>query len=382
MAGYAYGRKVRLEEANLRAAFGPAYDAYRQETWASLPGLVRRAQLIRKAGGTSPEEGMRIITLEEHYRSKLVDAALPQAGNFFSAMNANEEMAKRLPKLSDLGKQRIADMDEAGIDLQVLSHTVPSPELLEQARAVPLARRVNDEMAEAVRRYPKRFAAFATLPVADPAASAEELERTVKQLGFKGAMINGIPQGRFLDDPFFTPIFERAEVLDVPLYLHPAPPPEAVRKAYFSGLEPGLGHMLSIAGWGWHAEQGLHTIRLIATGMFDRFPKLQIIIGHMGEMIPFFLARIDAVVTPAAKDLKKSVADYFHSNVHITTSGIFTAPPLYLALEVVGADRILFSVDYPYSSNETGRAFLDKLSLSPADFEKITHGNAERLLKL
>jgi hypothetical protein len=245
-----------------------------------------------------------------------------------------------------------------------------------------LAQRVNDEAAEAVRRYPKRFAAFATLPVADPIASAEELERTVKQLGFKGAMINGMTQGRFLDDPFFTPIFERAEALDVPLYLHPAPPPEGVQKAYFSGLEPGLAHMLSIAGWGWHAEQGLHTIRLIATGVFDRFPKLQIIIGHMGEMIPFFLARINAVVTPAAKGLKKSVADYFHSNVHITTSGIFTAPPLYLTLEVVGADRILFSVDYPYSSNEMGRAFLDKLSLSPADFAKITHGNAERLLKL
>ena len=328
---------------------------------------------------------MRTITLEEHYRSKHVEAVLPEATNFFGPMNsANEEMGKRLAKLSNLGEQRIADMDRAGIDVQVLSHTVPSPELLEPARAIPLAQHVNDEMAEGVRRYPKRFAAFATLPVSDPAAAATELERTVKQLGFKGAMINGITQGRFLDDPFFRPIFERAEALDVPLYLHPAPPPEAIDKVYFSGLEPGLGRVLSIAGWGWHAEQGLHTLRLIATGVFDRFPKLQIIIGHMGEMIPFFLARIDAVVTPMAKmsGLKKSVADYFHSNVHITTSGLFTAPPLYLALEVVGADRILFSVDYPYSSNELGRAFLNKLSLSPADFEKITHGNAERLRKL
>jgi predicted TIM-barrel fold metal-dependent hydrolase len=200
-------------------------------------------------------------------------------------------------------------------------------------------------------------------------------------MGFKGAMINGITQGRFLDDPFFIPLLERAEALDVPLYLHPAPPPEAIEKTYYSGLEAGLARILSIAGWGWHAEQGLHTIRLIAAGVFDRFPKLQIIIGHMGEMIPFFLARINAVVTPAAK-LKRSVADYFHSNVHITTSGIFTAPPLYLALEVVGADRILFSIDYPYSTTEQGRKFLDQLALSPADFEKITHGNAERLLKL
>lgn len=326
---------------------------------------------------------MRLITLEEHYRSPQVDAEIGEAGNNFRSMNsAGEQIAKRLEKLTDLGEPRIADMDRAGIDLQVLSHTVPSPEILEPARAIPLARRVNDEMAEAVKRNRTRFAAFATLPIADAAAAAQELQRAVKDLGFKGAMINGMPQGRFLDDPFFAPILEQAEALDVPLYLHPAPPPEGVEKIYFSGLEPGLARILSIAGWGWHAEQGLHTIRLIACGVFERFPKLQIIIGHMGEMIPFFLARINAAVTPFAKGLKRSVADYFHSNVHITTSGIFTAPPLYLALAVVGADRILFSVDYPYSSNEQGRAFLDKLSISPADFEKITHLNAERLLKL
>jgi uncharacterized protein len=326
---------------------------------------------------------MRLITLEEHYRSPQVDAAIGEAGNYFRFMNAaGEQMAAHLRNLSDLGERRIADMDRAGIDLQVLSHTVPSPEILEPSRAVPLAQRVNDEMAEAVRRYPKRFAAFATLPVADPSASATELERAVKELGFKGAMINGITQGRFLDDTFFTPLLERAEALDVPLYLHPAPPPEPVEKTYFSGLEPGLARILSIAGWGWHAELGLHTIRLIAAGVFDRFPKLQIIIGHMGEMIPFFLARINAVVTPFAKGLQRPVADYFHNNIHITTSGIFTAPPFYLALSVVGADRILFSVDYPYSPNEQGRAFLEKLSLAPTDFEKLTYRNAERLLKL
>jgi predicted TIM-barrel fold metal-dependent hydrolase len=139
---------------------------------------------------------------------------------------------------------------------------------------------------------------------------------------------------------------------------------------------------LSIAGWGWHAEQGLHTIRLIATGVFDRFPNLQVIIGHMGEMIPFFLARIDAVVTPFANRLNRTVAEYFHNNVYITTSGIFTAPPFYLALQVVGVDRIMFSIDYPYSSNEQGRSFLEKLSLSPRDFEKVTHENAEGLLRL
>lgn len=351
-----------------------------------VTGLTEKSSCestVTEGVSTESKTAMRLITLEEHYRSKLVDAQIAEAGNYFRSMNAaGEEMAKRLSKLTDLGQQRIEDMDRAGIDLQVLSHTVPSPEILEPARAIPLAQKVNDEMAEAVRRYPKRFAAFATLPVADPAAAAQELERAVTQLSFKGAMINGVTHGRFLDDPFFTPVLERAQALQVPLYLHPAPPPEAVEKTYFSGLQPGLARILSIAGWGWHAEQGLHTIRLIAAGIFERFPKLQIIIGHMGEMIPFFLARIDGAVTPFGQNLKRSVADYFHSNVSITTSGIFTAPPLYLSLAVVGADRILFSVDYPFSSNEQGRAFLDKLSLSPVDFEKITHGNAERLLKL
>jgi hypothetical protein len=131
----------------------------------------------------------------------------------------------------------------------------------------------------------------------------------------------------------------------VPLYLHPAPPPKPVDETYFSGLEPDLARMLSIVGWGWHAEQRLHTFRLIAAGVFERFPTLQIIIGHMGEMIPFFLARIDAVLSGVAR-LKRRVADYFHSNIHITTSGLFTAPPFFCALAVVGAGRILFSVDY------------------------------------
>lgn len=323
---------------------------------------------------------MRLITLEEHYRSPLVEKEIEGARNFLGSVN--EELAKRLAKLGQLGEERIADMDRGEIDVQVISHAMPSPELLEGERAVSLARRVNDEIAQAVSRYPKRLAAFATLPVSDPHAAAAELERTVKQYGFKGALINGMVHGKFLDDPCFTPLFERAQDLDVPLYLHPAPPPEPVENIYFSGLEPGLARMLSIAGWGWHAEQGLHTLRLIATGVFDRFPKLQIIIGHMGEMIPFFLARINSALAPVTKSLQHSVADYFQTNVHITTSGLFTAPPLYLALEVIGADRILFSVDYPFSSTEQGRAFLDKLSLSPIDFEKITHGNAERLLKL
>ncbi len=326
---------------------------------------------------------MRIIALEEHYRSKAIAGTISPDRAYLQPAHATaEEFAKRLARLDELGDVRIADMDAAGIDLQVLSHTVPSVEAVEPARAADVARRINDEAAEAVSRHPKRLAAFAALPVADPAAAAQELERTVRQLGFKGALINGMCQGRFLDDPFFSPLLECAESLAVPLYLHPAPPPVAVQEAYYAGLESGLARMLSTAGWGWHVEAGLHVLRMIATGVFDRFPRLQVIVGHMGEMIPFFLARSAGVLQPFTKGLAKPFADYVRENVHITTSGIFTVPPLMLALQVMGPDRVMFSVDYPYSTNQQGWEFLDQLSLAPADFEKLTHANAERLLHI
>jgi uncharacterized protein len=319
---------------------------------------------------------MRVITLEEHYRSKY---AQEMGHHYYRRFDVGGPFADRL---ADIGAQRIADMDKNGIDLQVLSHTVPSPEILEPNRAVPLCHRVNDELAEAVSHYPSRFAAFASLPVADPHAAATELQRAVRELRLKGAMIQGVTQGCFLDHPFFFPILECAEALEVPIYLHPAPPPEAVFNSYFSDLEPAVAFMLSTAGWGWHAETALHTLRLIAAGTFDRFPRLQLIIGHMGEMIPFQLARTGQALSGVAKKLRQDPARYFQTNIHITTSGLFTAPPLHLALEVLGPDRVLFSIDYPYSGNNVGRAFLDSLTLPPDDFDKITHRNAERLLNI
>jgi hypothetical protein len=320
---------------------------------------------------------MRIIALEEHYRSKI--AKEMDTGYYRRFDHGTGGLAERL---ANVGAERIADMDQHGIDVQVLSHTVPSPEILDASQAVPLCRQVNDELAEAVSCYPTRFAAFASLPIADPKAAAAELERTVRQFGFKGTMIHGVTHGRFLDHPSFFPVLECAQALDVPIYLHPAPPPEAVLNTYFSNLDPGVSLMLSTAGWGWHSETALHTLRLIATGVFDRFPRLQLIIGHMGEMIPFQMARVDRALGRATQSLRQNPAAYFQSNIHITTSGFFTAPPLELALQVLGSDRILFSIDYPYSGNDVGRAFLDSLDLPAADFEKISHQNAERLLKL
>lgn len=326
---------------------------------------------------------MRTITLEEHFLSDSVKEKMrsiaTNAGKGPNAVAANALQAR----LSDLGETRLKNMDAGGIDLQVISHTASSILPASAEESVRLARAANDQLAGAISAHPDRFAGFATLPMLDPKAAADELERTVQQLpGFKGAMINGTTNGRFLDDPSFRPIFERAVALDVPIYLHPAEPPEVVRKAYYSGFDAGVNYALSTAGWGWHSEVGIHVLRLILSGLFDRLPTLQIIIGHMGEMIPFMLARINDRFTDAAKNLRQSVPEYFLQNFYITTSGFFTNPPLLLALQIMGADRIMFSVDYPYSTNEQGRAFLDHVSISPQDKEKISHLNAERVLKL
>lgn len=322
---------------------------------------------------------MRTITLEEHF----VTESFLQATAAYSA-SSPPQMALLQPKLLDLGAGRIADMDAAGIDFQVLSLAAMGLDELDAAQATVLARGVNDELAAAVGANPTRFGGFATLALKNPTTAATELERCVSQLGFPGALVNGTTDGLFLDDPRFLPFFEAAAHLGVPVYLHPAPPPKPVRQAYFSGLSGELGHLLSIAGWGWHAETGLHTLRLIVSGLFDRLPTLQLIIGHMGEGVPYALARSSAVLSQAAPQLRQPVAAYFRSNIHLTTSGYFTQPPLRCAMDVVGIDRILFSVDYPFSPNTRGRAFLQSLPdlLKEDDLARLAYRNAKSLLRL
>ncbi|HTU51175.1 MAG TPA: amidohydrolase family protein [Acidobacteriaceae bacterium] len=322
---------------------------------------------------------MNTITLEEHF---LTESLLRATGAH--DRETPPQLVQLQPKLLDIGAGRIADMDKAGIDFQVLSLAVMGFDALDADTASSLAHDINDELADAMRSHPKRFGGFATLGMKTPATAAAELERCVTRLGFHGALLNGTTGGLFLDDPSFFPVFEAAAHLGVPIYLHPAPPPEPVQQAYYSGLPDPLGFLLSIAGWGWHAETGLHTLRLIVSGLFDRLPNLQLIIGHMGEGLPYALARSSAVLTHAAPHLRQPVADYFQSNIHCTTSGYFTLPPLQCALQVVGIDRLLFSVDYPYSPNTRGRAFLDSLPkiLGPDDIAKLAHRNAEHLLKL
>jgi predicted TIM-barrel fold metal-dependent hydrolase len=273
-------------------------------------------------------------------------------------------------------------MDNAGIDVQVLSHTVGSGRPFTGAEGVELARQANDQMAAAVAAHPGRFIGLATLPMTEPEAAVAELERAVVSLGCKGVVINGTTNGRFLDNTTFLPILEAAVRLDVPVYLHPAPPPAPVRDAYYGGLEPAVGFSLATNSWGWHSEVGLHALRLIVSGTFDRLPSLQVIIGHMGEMLPFMLARITAVLTPVATSLQRPIPEYFNHNFYLTTSGFFSDPPLLLIREVCGLDRVMFAVDYPFSTNQQGRSFLDTTTLSDEEKAKLCHRNAERLFKL
>jgi uncharacterized protein len=318
---------------------------------------------------------MKTITLEEHFFTEsYLRAAKGDPSVQFGGLQS---------KLLDLGAGRIAAMDEAGIDVQVLSLAAFALEGLDAATGTALARDVNDELAAAVKANPTRLAGFATVALKDPGAAVLELERCITKLGFVGLMLNGTVDGRFMDDPAFLPVFEAAARLGVLVYLHPAPPPKAVRGAYFSELPGELGTMLSIAGWGWHAETGLHTLRLIVSGLFDKVPGLQLVIGHMGEGLPYALARSSGILSGPAK-LQRPVAEYFKTNIHLTTSGYFTLPPLQCALEVVGIERMMYSVDYPFSPNTKGKDFLEKVAgvLSAEDMEKLVGGNAAKVLGL
>src|ERR1700761_1333888 len=321
---------------------------------------------------------MKTITLEEHF---LTETYVRATAEYSAKMGM--QFPEMQAKLLDLGAGRIAAMDEGGVDLQVMSLVAFGLEGLSAEDGTVVAREVNDELASAVSVHPDRLAGFATVALKEVDEATKELERCVSGLGFRGVMVNGTVDGLFLDDVRFLPFFEAAAALDVPVYLHPAPPPEPVREAYYSGLPGELGRMLSIAGWGWHSETALHTLRLIVSGLFDKEPGLQLIIGHMGEGVPFALARSSGMLSGSAK-LKQTVAEYFKTNIHMTTSGYFTLPPLECALEVVGIERMMYSVDYPFSANTKGKDFLEKVEgvLSAADMQMFVGGNAAKVLRL
>jgi predicted TIM-barrel fold metal-dependent hydrolase len=340
---------------------------------------------LRMLSSGEPEEFMHAIALEEHY-------AVPELAKRVSA----EALAKRgFPppgtpsprpqideRLADLGASRLQSLDEAGISHQVLSLSGVGADMFSLDDGKAFAREANDALADAVARHPDRLGGFAHLPLLTPDAAADELQRCVEKLGFVGGLINGTTDGLFLDDARFEPVLARFEALGVPLYLHPGVPPLAIQQAYYGGLPGALSPLFARAGWGWHAETAVHVIRLALSGALDKHPRLQIVIGHLGEGLPAMLDRFDETFNgPGAKFLQRKVSDIIRDQVHITTSGFFNMPSFLNVLQTFGADRILFSVDYPFADNMRARRFLDNLAVSPEDKKKIAYGNAEKLLR-
>ncbi|CAE1147414.1 amidohydrolase family protein [Serratia sp. Tan611] len=314
---------------------------------------------------------MKIIAIEEHWISEEFQRYYPKAGS----VGYDADIAV----LTDIGERRIAVMDQHGIDMQVLGHGMFPVTTV----SVEQVMKTNDQAAAAVERYPDRFAAFAALPLANIGAAVEELARTVTQFGFKGTMINGTVEGKFLDHPDFWPLLAKAEELGVPIYLHPAYPVAAVSKPYYDGNFSDLvSFTLGSTAAGWHWETGLHVLRMIVSGIFDKFPRLQIIIGHLGELIPFYWERIEYWLEPRVENLRKPVREYFRSNIHITTSGYSTQAPFQLALQTFGLERLIFSVDYPFNPLAPAISFLHNLPLTQEQKAQVAGLNVARLLRL
>ena len=324
---------------------------------------------------------MKIVALEEHFATPEIMAA-------WQALSPDrQDLAMRASgvqdRLYDLGDERVRQMDAAGVDVQVLSLTTPGVQNLDADRAVALARETNDVVAEAVRARPDRFEGFAALPTSAPREAARELERAVVGLGLNGAMLHGRTGDRNLDHPDFLPIFEAAAALQAPIYLHPQSPSAAVRQAYYGGFNPQLDTVFATAGLGWHYETGVQALRLVLSGVMDRFPDLQIILGHWGEVVLFYLDRIDILSGLAAQvnGLQRPVSAYFRSNVSVTAAGIYSQRYLQWSKEVLGTDRILFAGDYPYvpDTDGAGRRFLEAADLTSDERTAIASGNWNRL---
>ncbi len=334
------------------------------------------------AKSASNEFIMKIIALEEHYSQPEIIAAWgalpPDLHNDSAKPFTTDEGNKRL---ADIGELRLRAMDAMGVTMQVLSLSPPATQSFEPAQAVAMARESNDFAARAVRAHPDRFEAFATLPTPDPAEAVRELERCVGELGFKGALLAPRTHHRPLDSAEFLPIFETAARLKVPIYLHPQTLEHAVQDAYYSGFGERVDAVFATAGWGWHADAGIHVLRLILSGLFDRLPDLQIIIGHWGEVVLFYLERIETLIKVGEAPLQKSITQTMQQNFYITPSGLFSQNYLRETIRIMGVDRVMFAADYPYVPLPDGSAprFLAESGLSLADQEKIAHGNWERL---
>ena len=283
-----------------------------------------------------------------------------------------------LPRLLDIGAGRLADMDANGVDMHLLSLTMPGVQMFDPATAVSLARLSNDRLSEAVRSHPTRFAGLASFAPQDPPAAAKEMERAINTLKLNGVLVNSHTQNGYLDEPRFWPILEAAEALGTPLYIHPRAPSDGM-------AAPFSDYRMEGSIWGYGMETGTHAVRLILSGVLDRFPRLRIVLGHMGEALPFWLWRLDYMAAPGSRaDLRNRLkaSEYFRRNFAITTSGLEDPLVLRFCVDKIGIDSVMWAIDYPYQPTAPAVAFLESATLSDDERERIAHRNAERIFGL
>jgi 5-carboxyvanillate decarboxylase len=370
----------------------------RRQVLGLAAGLGAAAALPQLAMGQKKFEGQfpkptgkyRRIATEEAFATrpqldgfKAIGKFLTQGADlsFTQILLGDSDYAKDMtPRLLDIGDGRVAQMDGDGVDMQVLSLTSPGVQMFSPDAAVSIARESNDILVEAIRKHPTRFAGLAAIAPHDAKRSVVEMDRAINQLELNGFIVNSHTNGEYLDEEKFWPILEAAEALDRPIYIHPRSLPEA-------SLAPFRPYGLGGASWGYAVETGTHGMRLLFSGVFDRFPKLKIVLGHMGEGIPYWVYRFDHMYLTAKRNwgsgsLREKPSFYLKRNMLITTSGMFTEPVLKYCLEVIGVDNILWAADYPYQDNREAAAFLDVARIPEGDKIKIYSGNAERVFHL
>jgi uncharacterized protein len=291
------------------------------------------------------------------------------------------DMAEVQKLAPDLGNGRIRNMDQHGIDMQVISYSSPA-QLVPLEQSLALTRAANNRLAAAINANPTRLSGFAVLPWQVPHAAADELDRAITELGLKGVLIVGRPGATFLDDPRYTPVLQKLNDLQVPIYVHPFYPLPQVQQPYYGGLAPEVSAQFSLAGWGWHHEAGIHVLRLILSGIFERFPNLQVISGHWGEMVPFYLHRLDDMMPPRLTGLPATITDTYRQHVWVTPSGMFYLPHFEFIRDVIGLDRLIWAVDYPYLSLDGTRKFVENLPITDDQKHDVAHRNAEALFGL
>ena len=335
----------------------------------NIPEIADAIAQVARKGGTN----LDLALLKQIYDGPKV--IQPQDSQ---VANRDKAALSLLPRLLDLDAGRLSDMDAAGVDMHVLSLAMPGVQIFEKDVAGNLATLANDRLAEAIRRHPSRFAGLATFAPQDPNSATKEMERAINELKLNGFIVNSHTENQYLDDQKFWPIFEAAEALNVPLYIHPRAPSDGM-------AAPFRDYRLEGAVWGYGIETGTHILRLIFSGVLDRFPKLQIVIGHMGEALPFWLWRLDFMGAPGARagrHNKLKPSEYFQRNIAITTSGVEDPMALRFCIDKIGIDRIMWAIDFPFQPTVPAVDFIESATLSDVEREKIAYSNAERIFKI